>query len=1703
MGRAMFKHRQNVNLRGGGSLACSFSVAALFILLVSSPASAQPTGYQEYYVLGYEEQVWRAFRAIYDGPSGHIPGRICSTVSLVATADYQMIYYDHWEDGYEADPFNPVQLTTQVFGDGDVSNGGTGSDILLAGDDVNLTSNQNVTGPLAVTGYVSVDPRRNPSDVRYDGRDRIITSGGPVDLTHAMWPLDNSWIGGAWEIYSRQAYADTYSFRLPVGEDLYEFGGGDTGTYGDFRDVYLQLGAFQDNTTVLIDNGTDVVNLVLDRGQIYSSMGYVNSDPAPSITINAGTVIRSNRPTQVGLLTGAGGTGGFQGRSLIILPDKMWGPDYVVPVPSGDPGREAEVYLSNPNAFPITVHAYDREAQTSFVISPTSAISATVPYSQKRGGYVPADTAARFTSPDGSFGVVVCADSSDVAYAWGFSAIPSKYLTQDYYVSWAPGSYNTPPTENGSPVWVSPVADDTTFYVDYSPVDGTVDEIFTLDVLEQRRIFDPDHDNTGMHVWATDEFAIAWGEDPRTAGGSNPYLDMGFTTLPLLQRWLDPVLTIDKVAEPATVSPDGGVVTFTLLTQAFNAPLGNVDITDTLPTNWTYVPGSTDVRYPSGGTESPEPAIDDRTLFWDLSAHLDPNQDLTLSFQARITDTEGITVSVNRGEAVGTYEGTQVLFNPSDEASVYISDLNLVKSVSTLEAKIGETLVYTLSYANLNDAVSATDVVLRDAAPTQHVTFMSASDGGMYDPASGTITWTLGTLQPGASGRVTFVVQVNDSVEDGTVVENVAYIRSTEAAEGGSNTVRTTVSAPDVEFTKLGPAVAARGQVITYTLSYENVGGARATGVEILDTIPVSTTYVDGSLALDVGGGWISLSDAADGDPGSYISPTLVITPGVIPGTIAPGEAGQVRFNVRLDDDLPPGSLIQNWATLHQDRGIPQESDLAVTHVSSLAISKAAEQSEVAPGGVISYTLTYGNVSLMSDQTHIFLRDPIPGYTRLIPGTAYGGDQVEYSWDNGVSWSTTLPVTPTTHIRWYDAQLPAGTHTTAGFAVQVNDTLPPNTIIRNVAYISSTETAQHLGEWIRSNQAEVVALGTHRTVITGTVFGDTDGDGVQGGGELGIPGVLITLDGTVTTTTDLDGGYTFPITTAGVHTVVETDPSVYASMMLGGKRANLGTLPSLPELTPFTIRTDPPSYFSTTPNEVHVDVKLGRTYQVDFGDMLINSGLASIHGTVFDDRDGDGVQDAEDVGIAGVVVTLDRIFTTTTNLNGAYVFPVRTAGIHIVVETDADGYFSTTPNDAQVSVILGSGHQVDFGDAPLGSEFATIYGTVFEDTSGDGNRGAGELGIPGVRITLDGVVTATTDFKGDYAFSVGEAGSHTVVETDPDEHISTTQNEVEVDVTLGDSYRQDFGDMPPEVVNCDADIYEEDDVPSQAALFVVGSTQAHQFCDDATDWVKFSAQMTEVYTVTTFSWGQRADTFLALFDADGRTLLMANDDCPGTADYSSRIVWMAPQDGMYYVRVTNRSGLTGYRTDYDLLIEGELKPCLYLPVVIRNAGTGTAASAHTTASVVSAPLHPAGDIEHVCRDDYEIDDSWDQLGSNNVIQPGLVQIHSFDSDPALYAADKDFVWFDVPDRKAVSFTIAPVTNTQTLMELYDERGLYLPVTGTTRLVWTFTTGGRYYMSVIPQNHVTSFGCAEDAGYNLTMEMRDGYMIYVPVIARNR
>ena len=264
------------------------------------------------------------------------------------------------------------------------------------------------------------------------------------------------------------------------------------------------------------------------------------------------------------------------------------------------------------------------------------------------------------------------------------------------------------------------------------------------------------------------------------------------------------------------------------------------------------------------------------------------------------------------------------------------------------------------------------------------------------------------------------------------------------------------------------------------------------------------------------------------------------------------------------------------------------------------------------------------------------------------------------------------------------------------------------------------------------------------STIFGTVFDDQNGDGQQDGNEPGLAGVVVTVTvgiNDVPLLTDQLGRYSHGTTTAGVHRVSEQNP---------------------------------PGYRSTTPDALNVLVLPGQSYEVNFGDTT-NTGFSTLMGIVFDDDDGDGMQDFEpdEPGVAGVTVSLSSGQTTTTDANGRYTFAISQLGPVTVSETDLPTYHSTTPNEVIVNIAaLGQIYVVNFGDSD-NANLASFFGTVFDDQNGNGAREIDEPILSGVTVFLNGLNSVPTNEWGQYTFAIDSPGTYSVSETDPPNYTSS------------------------------------------------------------------------------------------------------------------------------------------------------------------------------------------------------------------------------------------------------------------------------------------------------------------------------------------
>ena len=288
------------------------------------------------------------------------------------------------------------------------------------------------------------------------------------------------------------------------------------------------------------------------------------------------------------------------------------------------------------------------------------------------------------------------------------------------------------------------------------------------------------------------------------------------------------------------------------------------------------------------------------------------------------------------------------------------------------------------------------------------------------------------------------------------------------------------------------------------------------------------------------------------------------------------------------------------------------------------------------------------------------------------------------------------------------------------------------------------------------------------SVIT-YVFVDTNKDGIQNAGDTPVSSVTVTLyqNGTAvaTTTTGIDGIGTFTNLTPGSsnsYVVGYTTPTNFTlTTPLSGTDKALDSDVLVSGLTAsFTLVS-------------------GQTNStIDAGFIPLTAGLGNY---VFGDLNANGIQDAGDKPILGVIVTLLQgstvVATTTTNLSGLYSF----TGLNVntpysVSFTTPTGLTATLANvgddalDSDGDKLTGLtktyslsanefNQTVDMGYIGL----ASLGSFVFADNNKDGVQDAGDAPIAGVTVTLyqngTAVATTVTDPTGKYIFTGLTPGS--------------------------------------------------------------------------------------------------------------------------------------------------------------------------------------------------------------------------------------------------------------------------------------------------------------------------------------------------------
>ncbi|MFT4173091.1 MAG: SdrD B-like domain-containing protein [Rhodocyclaceae bacterium] len=873
-------------------------------------------------------------------------------------------------------------------------------------------------------------------------------------------------------------------------------------------------------------------------------------------------------------------------------------------------------------------------------------------------------------------------------------------------------------------------------------------------------------------------------------------------------------LAVTQAANPAPV-PAGQLLTYTLTVSNPSATASSraytVSLTDTLPDNVVFLSAT-----PGGsGTCTTKPAAGsvvasgNNQLVCNWSS-IDRGAQQTVTVTVRplaalmgsnITNTATVsTVTPELSTTNNTTTLSTLVKEPAYDLAVQNTDD--VDPVNT-----GDDVTYTINVTN-NAASTAENVRVTNVLPsgTGAPTFVEVvsvptgvtytTNGTSVGAAGGSIVFTipaLGGTGTGSTGetssaqlklklrgvtRGSFITQTSVQLADATLaaydpqsnntVNESTYFRykadvqmvSKQAMRSGTTTAQTR---------------AAIGEVFDWLLTVRNNGPEPAETTTISDALPTGMAVAGTPVLTVVSGSFDPVAPTCTVS-GSTVTCAITTMPvdGVatvrIPATFSGTPSNGTSFSNTASivttasgdtngggvptagNNFNSGSIVAQTSTISgrvfadtNANGTYNSGETGIATTITLNgvddAGTAVTKTATSTGGTYSFSVPPGTYTLTETQPAAYA----PGITRA--GTVTGTGSVAGS-------------VPTT-----------GTNVTSG-----PNGSNANTIVDIVVGVGGTSVNNNFGE---------VKLAS----VAGRVYQDTDYSGSQGAAEPGIAAVRIDLSGTDmfgnaqtrdTTSATTTGAFSFTTLWPGSYTLTETQPGLYVDATdTAGSAGGSTAVDNIISGITLASDTQATGYY--------------------FGEQLTR-----IPVVVFEDANNDGVPQAGDAGITGVVLRLtgtdaggnavNILATAVSGQNGRYEFrnvPASNAAGYVITETQPTDYSPGKANangNAGTVDVAGGGNIINAVVIPAGSAPVTtgdyyfgeltgggISGRVYHDVDGNGSQGTGESGLSGVTVSLSGTgvngnavaLTATTDATGGYSFGNVGPGTYTLTETQP------------------------------------------------------------------------------------------------------------------------------------------------------------------------------------------------------------------------------------------------------------------------------------------------------------------------------------------------
>ncbi len=827
-------------------------------------------------------------------------------------------------------------------------------------------------------------------------------------------------------------------------------------------------------------------------------------------------------------------------------------------------------------------------------------------------------------------------------------------------------------------------------------------------------------------------------------------------------------------------------------------------------TYWTAAGGSSYIYF--SGTSMAAPHVSGAAaLMYSINPNITPDEVRTRLYDTATDlgtpglDTYYANGLINIGAAV---QGLQ--------ATVLVPPTTTMQSILTVDvdgnglADSGDTLRFLVTVANANASPLA-GVVVSATLPAD-TTYLSASSriNGipvLDNSAPATVfPWdaggiTLGNVPANGQTGVSFDVQV------GTPPAGVYAVTATATVKTATETValtKTTQVAGALLRMGVDKSTSAAGETLAYTVTSTYAGGDLLQNVGITTAIPAGTAYVPSSANAGgaVGGGVLSwnLGSNLAGVPAyqassvETVSVSSITTGGTnaISASVAHTTTGGNRLMlVGLSIDYASGTE-PVWAT-------------SITYAGQ-ALTKVGEQESsgkirTAIWALIAPPVGAGNVAVT------FNRDPSAGavigvatFTGVNQTTPYGlftstavkalsisigmpsatgelvFDVVTYRGEPSMTQGTGQT------LRWMDSLPISGADKSSGGA---------STKVGTTSSVSLSWTGNTNDEWALAALSIKPATRPSRgsTAVAAPTL-------VQSGS-------LITVSMTVTAAQNMTNVSPAPLVLTGTNgisaTLVSGPAPASATVGPAGTRftwvyrATTGTQTgrltfgatatdgwlSWPQAQSNSVIVHPPLVFRALVNDPPTATQIQATATIsDSGNLLLARNAnrvttnlaASIGDFVWNDANGDGLQDAGEAGIPAITVLLTHSTGQTvsriTDATGHYLFTPMQPGVYTVTLDTASvpADYTLVSTGYPIPVVLGVGQAVQNADVGLKGRSISVGDRIWYDSNANGIQDTGEPELGNISLDLyfddgDGLFNPGKDYRADSTVS-NSAGAY-------------------------------------------------------------------------------------------------------------------------------------------------------------------------------------------------------------------------------------------------------------------------------------------------------------------------------------------------------